>query len=120
MACIVSPTMEKPLKGVTITDVYDIASDIGNDFERLIETFGAEPLSSLVPKVINILEQLEHLAAQNQKEQDQMAELRYAVEKLQMEKTVKAEERAKYEKVFFYFSSKFLKKLRLKVFVRHI
>ncbi|CAD5119318.1 DgyrCDS8276 [Dimorphilus gyrociliatus] len=98
MACIVSPTMEKPLKSVTITDVYDIASAIGNDFERLIETFGAEPLSGLVPKVINVLEQLEHLAAQNQKEQDQMAELRYAVEKLQMEKTVKAEERAKYEK----------------------
>ena len=38
----------RPLKPV---DVYDIATDIGREFEAIIDTFGAGALTNLVPKV---------------------------------------------------------------------
>ena len=32
-------------------DVYDIATDIGREFEAIIDSFGAGALTNLVPKV---------------------------------------------------------------------
>lgn len=40
-------------------DVYDIASDIGKEFEKMISTHGNEMVQGLMPKVIGVLELLE-------------------------------------------------------------
>jgi len=42
-------------------NVYNIAADIGKDFERIIDKFGPDVLTTLMPKVINALEHLEKL-----------------------------------------------------------
>ncbi len=86
-------------QNLSVVDVYDIAASIGKEFETLIDNHGPEAVTELMPKVISVLEHLENLAAKNQKENAEIGELRYAVEKLQAEKVAKAEQRERYEKV---------------------
>ena len=91
--------MATPTETVSVVDVYDIAALIGKEFELIIDNYGPEAVTELMPKVITVLEHLENLAARNQKENAEIGELRYAVEKLQAEKVAKAEQRERYEQV---------------------
>lgn len=84
--------------GLSTVDVYDLASSIGNQFEKLIDSYGSECVSGLMPIVIRVLEQLEDLTARSEEENAQLDQLRGAVEVLEAEKKFKAEERSKYEK----------------------
>ncbi|KAF0314321.1 RILP-like [Amphibalanus amphitrite] len=85
----------RPLKPV---DVYDIATDIGREFEAIIDAFGAGALTNLVPKVIQALEQLERLSLQREQESASLHELRKTVERLEAEKAERAAERQRFEK----------------------
>ena len=49
---------------VDVSDVYDAATKIGREFQRLIEQYGAEALSDLLAMVVASLEQLEHTVDQ--------------------------------------------------------
>merc|ERR1719154_218633 len=69
-------------KNLNLVDVYDIAADIGKEFEHLIDQHGAEQVTSLMQKVISALEHLEIL--------------RKTIEHLEHEETKKADERLKY------------------------
>jgi len=82
---------------VTVTDVYDQAAGIGKEFEKLIESYGVEAVTDLMPKVIRALEQLEALASKYEKESHEISDLRYAVDKLEAEKIEKNEERLRFE-----------------------
>jgi len=42
---------DSPSRQVTVVDVYDLASVIGKDFELLIDRFGTESVTHLMPKV---------------------------------------------------------------------
>jgi len=35
----------------SVVDVYDLASEIGKEFERLIDAHGADSLTNMMPKV---------------------------------------------------------------------
>lgn len=45
--------MEEYVSEISVIDVYDIASDIGKEFEILIDSCGADTLANLMPKVID-------------------------------------------------------------------
>ena len=49
---------------VDVSDVYDAATKIGREFQRLIEQYGAETLSDLLAMVVSALEQLENMVDQ--------------------------------------------------------
>ncbi|CAF4108007.1 unnamed protein product [Rotaria socialis] len=83
---------------LTVLDVYDEAALIGKDFERIIEAYGAETIRDLVPKVIHILELLELQAAKNEKETDQLMEMKSRIERLEMEKNETRELREKFDR----------------------
>ncbi|GLV36799.1 Rab interacting lysosomal protein like [Carabus blaptoides fortunei] len=83
---------------VSVVDVYDIASEIGKECEKIIDQFGAEAVTSLMPKVINALELLENLATKNERENTQMQELRAKILQLENDKIEKAEYRQRFEK----------------------
>lgn len=87
---------------VSVVDVYDIASEIGKECEKIIDQFGAEAVTSLMPKVINALELLENLATKNERENTQMQELRAKILQLENDKIEKAEYRQRFEKVSNY------------------
>jgi hypothetical protein len=90
---------EDVISDVTVTDVYDQAAGIGKEFEKLIENYGVDAVTDLMPKVIRALEQLEALASKYEKESGEINELRYAVEKLETEKAERNQERVRFEEV---------------------
>lgn len=90
---------EDVISDVTVTDVYDQAAGIGKEFEKLIENYGVDAVTDLMPKVIRALEQLEALASRYEKESSEINELKYAVDKLESEKADKNQERVRFEEV---------------------
>lgn len=83
---------------VTVVDVYDIASDIGKECEKIIDQYGVDAMTSLMPKVINALELLENLATKNERENSLLHELQAKISQLENDKLEKAEYRKKFEK----------------------
>lgn len=83
---------------VTVVDVYDIASDIGKECEKIIDRYGADAVTSLMPKVIGALELLEGLATKNERENTQVSELRSKIAQLENDKLERAEYRQRFEK----------------------
>lgn len=93
--------MDDSLESVTVVDVYDQAAGIGKEFEKLIENYGVDAVTDLMPKVIKALEQLESLAGRYEKESSEISELRYTIDKLETEKQERSQERLRYEEVCF-------------------
>lgn len=87
------------IEDVSVVDVYDIASDIGKECEKIIDQFGADAVNSLMPKVINALELLENLAMRNERENITLQELKSRIALLENDKIEKAEYRQRFEKV---------------------
>lgn len=84
---------------ISVVDVYDLASEIGKECEKIIEKYGTESVSALIPKVINSLELLEALATRNESENSEMQELHDRIAQLETEKIEKAEYRKRFDKV---------------------
>lgn len=87
---------------VSVVDVYDIASEIGKECEKLIDSFGVESVTNLMPKVIHALELLESLATKNERENTIVQELRAKISQLETDKIGKAEDRQRFEKVLHF------------------
>ncbi|KPI98884.1 RILP-like protein-like [Papilio xuthus] len=83
---------------ITVVDVYDLASDIGKECEIIIEKYGPDAVTALLPKVINALELLENLAVRNEKENQALLELTAKISQLENDKIEKAEYRQRFEK----------------------
>lgn len=84
---------------MSVVDVYDLASDIGKECEKIIDLFGADSLLKLMPKVINCLELLETTATRNESENTRMQELNDRISHLECEKQEKAQQRRRFDKV---------------------
>lgn len=82
----------------TQADVYDDAAIIGSELEKIITNYGADVIKDLMPKVIQVLELLEDLTLRNEKENDEIGELRTRIAGLEAEKTQRINEREKFEK----------------------
>ncbi|XP_062140297.1 RILP-like protein homolog [Drosophila sulfurigaster albostrigata] len=83
---------------IGVVDVYDLASDIGKEYERIMDRYGTDAVSGLMPKIINTLELLEALATKNERENTTIEELREKIAQLESEKLEKAEFRRRFEK----------------------
>nr|CAD7601837.1 unnamed protein product [Timema genevievae] len=90
--------MEEFESEVSVVDVYDIASEIGKEFEKIIDNYGTDSVTSLMPKVINALEHLEVLATKNERENTTVHELKSRIAQLENDKIEKAEDRQRFEK----------------------
>lgn len=88
---------------ISVVDVYDIASEIGNECEKIIDAYGADAVKSLMPKVINALELLEALANRNESENSTLEMLTDQITLLENEKHEKAMLRERLQKVNFWF-----------------
>ncbi|CAK9800968.1 RILP-like protein homolog [Anthophora quadrimaculata] len=83
---------------ISVVDVYDIASEIGKECEKLIDLYGVGSVTNLMPKVIHALELLENLATKNEGENTTVQELQAKISQLENDKIGKAEDRQKFEK----------------------
>ncbi|XP_046682673.1 RILP-like protein homolog isoform X2 [Homalodisca vitripennis] len=91
-------SMEDYESEVSVIDVYDIASEIGKEFEKIIDCYGSEAVTGLMPKVITALEHLEVLATKNERENSNVQDLEAKILKLESDKLEKAEDRLRYER----------------------
>lgn len=89
--------MNKDMKSITVEDVYDLASELGKDFERIIDSFGPEAVESLMPKVIRVLEHLELICTGHDDLDTEVDSLKTKVIRLEKEKQQKAQNKIKFE-----------------------
>ncbi|XP_072515068.1 RILP-like protein 1 isoform X3 [Salminus brasiliensis] len=89
--------LEKNVADLTVMDVYDIAAVVGQEFERIIDQYGCEALSRLMPKVVRVLEILEVLVSRNSISPE-TEELRLELDKLRLERMDRLEKERKHKK----------------------
>ncbi|XP_063313076.1 RILP-like protein 1 isoform X2 [Pelobates fuscus] len=89
--------LEKNVAELTVMDVYDIASAVGQEFERVIDQYGCEAIGRLMPKVVRVLEILEVLVSSNNIKPE-MEELRLELDRLRLERMDRIEKEKKHQK----------------------
>ncbi|XP_074493995.1 RILP-like protein 1 isoform X2 [Sebastes fasciatus] len=89
--------LDRPALELTVTDVYEIASVLGRDFERIIDRFGCESLVGVVPKVVRVLELLEALVSSGAAGQE-ADELRGELDRLRQERSDRYEQERRHQK----------------------
>ncbi|XP_042589160.1 RILP-like protein 1 isoform X1 [Cyprinus carpio] len=89
--------LEKNVADLSVMDVYDIAAVVGQEFERIIDQYGCEALSRLVPKVVRVLEILEVLVSRNSISPE-TEELRLELDRLRLERMDRMEKDRKHKK----------------------
>ncbi len=90
--------LEKNVADLTVMDVYDIAAVVGQEFERIIDQYGCEALSRLMPKVVRVLEILEVLVSRNSISPE-TEELRLELDRMRLERMDRLEKERKHKKV---------------------
>ncbi|CAH1720504.1 RILP-like protein homolog isoform X1 [Aphis gossypii] len=93
-----SAKMDNYKCSLSVVDVYDMAQDIGREFESIIDAYGTDAITGLMPKVVSALEQMELLAMKNERENTTVDDLRSTIQQLEMDKQERTEDRMKYEK----------------------
>ncbi|TNM92127.1 hypothetical protein fugu_019139 [Takifugu bimaculatus] len=89
--------LEKNVADLTVMDVYDIAAVVGQEFERIIDQYGCEALSRLMPKVVRVLEILEVMVSRNSIGPE-VEELRLELDKLRLERLDRMQKEKKHKK----------------------
>ncbi|XP_023121820.1 RILP-like protein 1 isoform X1 [Amphiprion ocellaris] len=89
--------LEKNVADLTVMDVYDIAAVVGQEFERIIDQYGCEALSRLMPKVVRVLEILEVMVSRSSIGPE-TEELRLELDKLRLERIDRLEKEKKHRK----------------------
>ncbi|XP_028457758.1 RILP-like protein 1 isoform X5 [Perca flavescens] len=87
--------LEKNVADLTVMDVYDIAAVVGQEFERIIDQYGCEALSRLMPKVVRVLEILEVMVSRNSISPE-TDELRLELDKLRLDRLDRLEKEKKH------------------------
>uniref|UniRef100_A0A8C7Z7K5 RILP-like protein 1 n=1 Tax=Oryzias sinensis TaxID=183150 RepID=A0A8C7Z7K5_9TELE len=82
--------LEKNVADLTVMDVYDMAAVVGQEFERIIDQYGCEALSRLMPKVVRVLEILEVMVSRGSMSPE-TEELRLELDRLRMERLERLE-----------------------------
>ncbi|KAG5667196.1 hypothetical protein PVAND_015187 [Polypedilum vanderplanki] len=93
-----SESANNSIQDVSVVDVYDLASDIGKECEKIIDTYGTESVQSLIPKCITALEMLEAFASEREMVANELQELNAKIMKLETEKVERTESRKRFEK----------------------
>jgi len=83
---------------LAVVDVYESASLIGNEFERLIEKYGTESITTLMPMIIRVLEHLEFFASNAEKGTEELEDLKFEIKKLRSKEEEKASEKQRLDK----------------------
>ncbi|XP_074061535.1 RILP-like protein 1 isoform X2 [Macrotis lagotis] len=89
--------LEKNVAELTVMDVYDIASLVGHEFERVIDQHGCEAIGRLMPKVVRVLEILEVLVSRHHVSPE-LDELRLELDRLRLERMDRIEKERKHQK----------------------
>ncbi|KAL5103564.1 RILP-like protein 1 [Taenia crassiceps] len=82
---------------VSVAEVYEMAAAIGKEFETIIDRHGGETVCGLMPKIIQVLEELEEQATRRDSQLAELTALQAAVERLEADKVARTQQRLKDE-----------------------
>ncbi|KAL5968656.1 RILP-like protein 1 [Taenia solium] len=82
---------------ISVAEVYEMAAAIGKEFEAIVDRHGGETVCGLMPKVIQVLEELEEQAARRDSQLAELTTLQAAVERLEADKVARTQQRLKDE-----------------------
>ncbi|XP_062930082.1 RILP-like protein 1 isoform X2 [Mobula hypostoma] len=88
--------LDKAPAELSVTDVYDIAALVGQEFERIIDAFGCDAIAKLLPKVVRVLEMLEELVSRS-RSNPELEELRLELGRLRLERSERIEKERKHQ-----------------------
>lgn len=90
---------------LTTADVYEDASLIGQDIEKIIERFGHDAMMDLMPKIIRVLEKFEIVVGEREKDKLEIAELKLENERLYLDIKREASQRRRLDEELYQLSS---------------
>lgn len=91
---------------LSINDINELATEIGQECERLIAAYGIDNINEIVSKCITALQMLEKMSKENETANQEIYELHEKICALEKGKLEKVESQKAYEKVkFVTFSS---------------
>lgn len=85
----------------------------------MCEAYGTETIRDLVPKVIRILELLESQAAKNEKETDELLEMKRRIERLELEKSETRELREKFDHELELIEEQWRKEVCSNIYIKY-
>ncbi|XP_038829345.1 rab-interacting lysosomal protein-like [Salvelinus namaycush] len=88
---------ERTCSALTVDDVYEMAKLIGSELEKLIDSYGKESATVLLPKIVKVLELLESFASRNNAHKSKEEELLKAFETLHVQKQKKTRSVKEYD-----------------------
>ena len=62
--CISPPLLSS--NRLQVADVYEIATKIGREFQKIIDEYGSPSVTNIIPMVVGALEQLENVVEENE------------------------------------------------------
>lgn len=80
---------DRTFSSLNVNDVYEIAKLIGTEVEKLIDGYGKDSVTSLVPKLVKVLELLESFASRNNAHKLREEELLRTFETIQLQQQKK-------------------------------
>lgn len=93
MATSEEATLSPPLltsDRLQITDVYEIATKIGLEFQKIIDEYGSPSVTSIIPMVVGALEQLEKVVEENEQFRMDHCKLALQSDRLKEERELRA------------------------------
>lgn len=89
--------MDRKSGDIEVEDVYDLAAEIGDEFQKLIDNLGSDSVKCLMPKVIRVLEHLEVMCVVKEDFQSQMDLMKQNIFDLENDKRLRATNLNKYQ-----------------------
>jgi hypothetical protein len=89
--------MDRKCGDIDVEDVYDLAAEIGDEFQKVITGHGSELVKHLMPKVIRVLEHLEMITILKEDFDSKTDTLKHTIFELENDKRERALNLNKYE-----------------------
>ncbi|CAG2112771.1 unnamed protein product [Medioppia subpectinata] len=89
--------MDRKSGDIDVEDVYDLAAEIGDEFQKVIVSGGSDSVKHLMPKVIRVLEHLEMITILKEDFDSKLDSLKHSVFELESERRDRALRLDKYE-----------------------
>ena len=79
-----------PSDRLQITDVYEIATKIGVEFQKIIDEYGSPCVTNIIPMIVGALEQLEKVVEENEQFRMDHCKLALQSDRLKEERELRA------------------------------
>lgn len=82
---------------ITLQNVYESASEIGEHFKQFIDVFGSDTFDALIPSVVRVLEKLEFVTIQRDKCMNLVEKLYRQIDELECEQNKQKDVQRRYQ-----------------------